>query len=381
MSNMLDYIVWRGDIPFSAVPVNEVDGLILAQLSMFRWENGLAPGGTSKIRDLFSAMNHQPVSVGFTLDGDLKLLDHVSHCKRFGEIELRDYVHIIDQDVGMQFGAVTLCLDDGSTYVSFRGTDCTLIGWREDCELAFAEPAPSQKAALAYLEEAAGKVKGPLYVGGHSKGGNLAMYATVNISPDIRERIVIVFNHDGPGLSDRINTRELYANIVSKLHSFVPQDSIVGMLLAHPDKYNVIKSDSLGILQHDPYSWQVVGPGFEHMSALTQDSIHFESAIRKWLDMVTESDRKILINSLFDVLNATKSQTFGLEFWQGLIRNPVAVMEALQGIREENRIRIGRMLSELSDALFSEPDDDELENSNEIAGDMEEDEDFNFSLE
>lgn len=358
MSNILDYIAWRGDLPFSVVPVNEVDGLILAQLSMLRWENGLEPGQSAKISALYDAMNRPPVSVGFTPENDMRLLFEASHCVRFGEIVVRDYTHVFDENTGMQFAAVTFCLDDGTAYVSFRGTDCSLVGWKEDCDMAFSTPVPSQIAAWKYLEAAAGRVKGTLRVGGHSKGGNLAMYAAANAPEAIRARIAAVYSNDSPGLSDRMNARRLYENIVDRLHAFVPQDSIVGMMLAHPDRFTVIKSNSTGIMQHDPYSWQVKGPAFEHMPSLSQDSARFDAAFHKWLREVNEADRKVLIDSLFDVLSAAKSANFGLEFWHGLLHNPVSVLAAIKDISAEKRKRITHMLTEFGAALINPGEQD-----------------------
>lgn len=347
MSNILDYITWRGDLPFSAAPFNEVDGLVLAQLSMFRWENGLAPGGSAKICALFEPMNHQPVSVGFTAENDMKLLHLIAHCRRFGEIALRDYEQDFREDMEMQFAAVTLMLDDGTAYVSFRGTDSTLVGWKEDCNMAFSTPVPAQEAARLYLNAAAERFGGALRVGGHSKGGNLAMYAAATAEDAARERILGVYNNDGPGLSDKMNARALYQCITGRLHSYVPQGSIVGMLLAHPDAYTVVRSNSVSILQHDPYSWQVEGPAFVRMPGLNRDSARFDAAFRRWLSGVDEDDREVLIDTLFNVLEATKSPSFGREFWQGLARNPGAVLAAIQDVEPERRRRVTRMLTEL----------------------------------
>lgn len=358
MSNLLDYIVWRGDLPFSAAPVNEVDGLILAQLSMLRWENGLEPGQSARFSTLFDAMNREPVSVGFTKEDDARLLDEASHCRRFGEIIVTDFQQAFNEETGMQFAAVTLCLDDGSAYVSFRGTDCSLVGWKEDCGLAFSKPVPSQDAARRYLEAAAGRVPGMLRVGGHSKGGNLAMYAAANAPKEILARVAAIYSNDGPGLSDKINARRLYANIIDRLHAFVPQDSIIGMLLTHPSRFTIVRSTASGIMQHDPYSWQVKGPVFERASALSQDSARFDAAFHKWLGEVNEEDRRVLIDSLFDVFRAAKSENFGLEFWNGLARNPLSVLSAIQEISAEKRKRITHMLTEFGAALINPGEQD-----------------------
>ena len=352
MSNILDYITWRGDLPFAAAPFNEVDGLILAQLSMLRWENGLAPGASSKVRDLLEPMGRQPVSVGFTAENDMKLLELACRSARFGEIALCDYAHAFDEDAGMQFAAVTLRLDDGTAYVSFRGTDSTLVGWKEDCNMAFSKPVPAQEAARAYLEAAAERYPGGLRVGGHSKGGNLAMYAAACAGEAARDRLIAVYNNDGPGLSDRMNAHDLYRRIAGRLRSFVPQGSIVGMLLQHPDEYTVVRSRSVGILQHDPYSWQVEGPAFVRMPGLSRDSARFDAAFRQWLSGMDEADRGLLIDTLFNVLYATRSQNFGREFWQGLARNPRSVLAAIQDVEPEQRRRVTRMLADLGAAAI-----------------------------
>ena len=353
MSNILDYIAWRGDLPFSAVPVNEVDGLILAQLSMLRWENGLGDGQSARLCELSELLDCQPVSAGFTPENDLKLVRQACQSVRFGAIVARDYTHAFDERRGMQFAAVTLCLDDGTAYVSFRGTDSSLVGWKEDCDMAFSEPVPSQVAATEYLEAAAGRVQGALRVGGHSKGGNLAMYAVANASPETRARVVAVYSNDGPGLSDRMNARAMYENIVDRLQAFVPQDSIVGMLLVHPGRYTVVRSNASGFMQHDPYSWQVKGPAFERLPALGKDGARFEAAFHKWLGRVNEADRRVLVDTLFEVLGAVNVTTFGLEFWHGLFRNPISVLSAIQGIDAEKRRRINQMIADFGRAMLA----------------------------
>ena len=149
---------------------------------MDEWENGLSDGESATLEALFPAMNKQPVSVGFTADDDAKLLQRVASCARFKDITVCDYAHEFNADTEMQFAAITLCLPDGARFVSFRGTDSTIIGWKEDCNMAFSRPVPAQEAARAYLERAALAAPGALYVGGHSKGGNLAVYAASTVS-------------------------------------------------------------------------------------------------------------------------------------------------------------------------------------------------------
>lgn len=347
LSNLLDYIRWRGDIPLTAMPLGPVDGLILAQLAMLRWENGLEPGATRPLRALREPMQAQPVSVGFTAENDMKLFGLLADSVRFGRLPVGDYVKTFDENVEIQFSAIAVDLPDGSTYVAFRGTDSTIVGWKEDFKMAFSRPVPAQEAARDYLTLISHTHSGPLLVGGHSKGGNLAMYAAATVEPDVLARILAVYNYDGPGLSDRMDAPSLYEHITGRLHSYVPQGSIVGLLLAHPDEYTVVRSNSIGILQHDPYSWQVEGPDFVTLPELSRDSARFDLVFRRWLSGVDESDRSSLIDCLFTVLSATRSQNFGREFWAGLARNPGNVFSAIQGLDSNKRRRVLKMLVDL----------------------------------
>ena len=347
MSNMLDYIRWRGDLPLEREPLGGVDGLILSQLAMLRWEHGLGEGGSETLAGLYPSMKDVPLSEGFTADNDAKLLALAADSRRFGGVRLSDYVHVWDGDRSMQFAAVALHLPDGTVFAAFRGTDSTLAGWKEDCNMAFSTPVPAQLAAADYLAGLCKKYPAKLRVGGHSKGGNLAMYAAASMDDGDRQRLLAVYNNDGPGLSDRMDAPALYARITGRLHSYVPQGSIVGMLLAHPDEYAVVRSNSVGILQHDPYSWQVLGPDFVRLPELSRDSARFDIAFRQWLAGVGEEDRAMLVDTVFDILSATRSQSFGREFWAGLARNPKSVLEAIQGVEPEKRRRITRMLLDL----------------------------------
>ena len=239
MSNMLDYLRWRGDIPLDAMPLSEVDGLILAQLAMLRWEKGLEDA--APMSELARRMAGQTVSDGYDPQSDGKLISLCGESARFSGTIVSDYVQDFDPAAEKQFSAVTLHLSQDMHYVAFRGTDSTIVGWQEDFNMAFSKPVPAQEAARDYLKAALKRFPGPLRVGGHSKGGNLAMYAAATISDAARARVLGVFNNDGPGLSERAGAAALYDNIEDRLFSFVPQSSVVGLLLAHPDRFEVVK--------------------------------------------------------------------------------------------------------------------------------------------
>ncbi len=352
MGNMLDYIRWRGDLPWSCVPFCEVDGLILSQLSMLFWEEGLGCGECRTLCELWPRMKGKPFSVGVTADNDNALLEKAAGCARFSCITLSDYASQFNEKTGLQFSAVAMHLPDSTIFVSYRGTDNTLVGWKEDLCMTFSLPVPAQEAAAAYLREVACRYGGSLRVGGHSKGGNLAMYASAVAEAKIRRRILQVYNNDGPGFKDSAKAHRFYEKIKNKLRFFVPQSSLFGLLLAHPCSPETVKSDGFGIWQHDPYSWQVEGGRFVRMESLTKSSMYAEAAIQKWLSEVSDEDRSLFVESIFRVLSSTEARSFGRDFWMGLLQHPAAVVSSFQDIDPDTKKRVAGILSKLARAAL-----------------------------
>lgn len=350
MSNILEYLRWRGDLPLTSIPLGEVDGLILSQLSMLLWEEGLGTGESATLGSLGGRLKGKPFSAGYTAENDVRLLDAVAGSERFGGVVLSDYEHAFDDETGMQFAAATLHLPDGSVFVSFRGTDNTLVGWKEDFAMAYSRAVPAQEAAAGYLRRAAGRCGGRLHVGGHSKGGNLAMYAAARLEDGPRGRIIRVYNNDGPGFNDSALARDIYEKLQGQLVSFVPQSSVIGMLMNHPEHYEIVESDSIGIWQHDPYSWQVEGARFVRKPELAGDSVYIRNVVRHWLSEVDEEERCLFIETLFRVLRSTDARSFGKEFWLGLFTHPREMLSAVQDIDPQSRQRIGRVWAELAKA-------------------------------
>lgn len=231
----------------------------------------------------------------------------------------------------MQFAAVTFDLPDGTHYVAFRGTDSTIVGWREDFNMAFESPVPAQSAAVKYLTEAAALTSGPLILGGHSKGGNLAVYAAAHADPMLQSRIRTVYSFDGPGLDDATMASEGYANIARRIRSFVPQQSVVGLLLTYHPEYTVVKSDGIGLLQHDSFTWQVLGTDFIAVTELDVGSQLVDHTVHEWLSKVTPDKRKIFIDTIFDILEATGANTVK-ELLKDVPGRVPAILKALQKV-------------------------------------------------
>ena len=226
MANIMDYLAWRGDISLAYSPFNDLDSLALSLLSYLTWQE------SGQLRDLALTVP-QVDKYHFAFVHECRsLLNAAAMTERFSGITVRHPIAVTDQDRDMQLAAVLNDQPDGSHSIAFRGTDSTIVGWREDFNMAFESPVPAQSAAVKYLQEAALLTDGPLYVGGHSKGGNLAVYAAAHADPMLQSRIRAIYSFDGPGLDDPTIAREGYATIARRIRSFVPQESVVGLLLA-----------------------------------------------------------------------------------------------------------------------------------------------------
>mgnify|MGYP000780721467 FL=1 len=254
MANIFDYIDWRGDLDLTQDPFNEVDSLILSTVSYIDFELIETDLKTEKatIREAGEQFNRlhadEKIKAGRLVpDSIFRLLDVMSRTPRFRDMILSDYVNQIDEEEEKQFSAITINLGDGSYYIAYRGTDDTIVGWKEDFNMSFKAPVPSQLQALDYLEMIAKKKRGKFRIGGHSKGGNIAVYAAAFTGSEIQKRIMQVHNFDGPGFTKDIIDQMSQGEISERIRTIVPQSSVIGMLLEHEESYEVVASTQLGI--------------------------------------------------------------------------------------------------------------------------------------
>jgi len=308
--NIIEYVK-NSTEKFSERPLGPVDSLVLSQLSYARLENVLQgdkrnlarPG--FEVRDFFRNECFDEVfNDGISDEENLKLLAWASGSRRFRGLKVRNIEAETDESAKMQFAAMTFELDDGSSYAAFRGTDGALLAWREDFNLSFMNEVPSQGLAVQYINRHfGGRNRRRLYLGGHSKGGNLAVYAAAHCSPAIRSRIAGVYSHDGPGFRDEVAGEidtVLQRDQVPVVKE-VPQTSIVGMLLESPEEHRVVKSDAAGIMQHMAFSWQIEGNDFVYQDDLSAGGAYFDRTLRDWLMSVSDEKREIFVNTLFDI--------------------------------------------------------------------------------
>ncbi len=342
LPNMMDYLTWRGDLPLSAAPWCEVDSLIMASFCYNQLGDHAVSSAPEALRDVAPLLDLKERTGNLNFRQWRDLLYAMADSARFGDIGLHDYVDVIDPERSMQFSAVTAQLTDGNAFVAFRGTDNSLVGWREDLNMSFESPVPAQEEAVVYLERACLNARGGVLTGGHSKGGNLAAYAAAHVSPEAQARIIGVYSFDGPGLDDATMASPGYARIQPVMRSILPQSSIVGLLMAYHPDYQVVHSTALGLLQHDAFTWQLAGPRFALIHQVDAASQLMDETLHDWLKACTPEQRRAFVDALFTLLDATGATTLS-EMSSEKLRSAVSILGAARELDADAR----RMLIQL----------------------------------
>ena len=334
MANIFDYMDWR-DISLKQVEFNEVDNLILSRLSYFPFDGLIEENEEITINESYRRYKSMGTTGRILQKEDIDLFPVLANSIRFGKMKITNYINKLDPIQEKQFAAITILMPDDTIYIAYRGTDNTIIGWKEDFNMSFSELVASQTDAVYYLENVAEKYKGKIRVGGHSKGGNLAVYASVFCKEKIQKRIINVYNNDGPGFCEKVINSKEYKNILNRVHTYIPQTSIIGRLLNHEEKTTILKSTETGIMQHDLYSWQVLGDKFVR-DELTNSSEFIDRTITDWLREVEPEQREIFIDTFFEILNATQAKTLS-EISSNKITNAITMIKTYQNISPETK--------------------------------------------
>ena len=319
MPNMNDYLVWRGDLTFDQSGFNEVDGALLVFISYLNME-GIIPeavGGegiklSDAVKTFFDVRNDIKKSYCAIIAGEdiRKMVTLMAKSRRFHDAKLSGYVNRLSYEDQEQFAAFTAEMNDGTVFIAFKGTDDTLVGWKEDFNMASSDEVPCQKSAVLYLKRI-GKAfpDSRLRVGGHSKGGNLAVYASAKCDPSVKKRIVRVYNNDGPGFSGGFLQSPEYLEIRDRVLKLVPQESVVGMLLTNDDNFSVISSEKSGVTQHNCYLWQVRGRHFIRRSGLTKQASELSRAVNAWIEDKDMATRRAITDAIYDILTSDNAHT------------------------------------------------------------------------
>lgn len=360
MSNIIDYLLWRGDLDFLASPFNEVDSLILTQLVYLDFE-GIIPDISSKSsitlgkagQAFFKKLQEGKTPELSPLMQDCaEVLKAALDTRRFKSCRLSKYVGEINREEEYQFSAMKVLLGDNSVFLAFSGTDNSLAGWKENFNMSYLTETPGQRKAVGYVSTVLTFGKRNIRLGGHSKGGNLAVYAALKSRKSIQNRLVDIYNFDGPGFTGEMVKKEEYQAVLAKIHTIIPQSSVIGMLLEHEEEYAVVESTEKGLLQHRAVSWQVLGPEFVHLKERSRDSIFWDGTLKKWIAGLDNSERKSFVNALFEVLETAgigdtdqlNKISFGklLSLLKAVDRLPEREREVLSGTIKKLADEVGR---------------------------------------
>lgn len=317
MANLLDYISWRGDLSFSKSPFNKLDALILSQITYILWDD-VAPEKFKEpvpLKQLAKNFRKLPdfeerQNIGFLInERTTELMFEAADSDRFKDVKVCGFRNIFSEKNVEQFAAITYLVED-NVIVSYRGTDDTIIGFEEDFQIAYKDQIPAQKDGLEYFYDVCRAFPRSKYIFvGHSKGGNIAVNTAVLCDKKAQKRIEKVFNFDGPGFSYDFFRKDEYEEIKSRIFSFYPQLSVVGMLFHHDGNYEIVESSNFAIMQHDVLSWHVTGSNFVNKDDFTDECKFFEQTFNNWVDKLSPEMKKQFVNSLFSLIKASGYKT------------------------------------------------------------------------
>lgn len=349
MANINDYLRWRGDIKISKkYPFNELDSIILARFSYLLFHK-IKMKNIETIESISNKMKDFDNKL-FLYNGDKEMITLLGNSTRFKNLKVTDYVRINSKEEVKQFGAICIHLPYREVYISYIGTDSTIYGWKEDFNMAFMDNVPCRELGSKYLNDISKKYwYKKLRVGGHSKGGNVAIYSALTNNYKIQKRIIKVYNYDGPGLTKEMYDKYGNKNILKKMETYIPQDSIVGTIFHHEEKVTIVESFEYFLLEHDIFSWQVLKDDLIKCEGKVNKSAKLENAIKNYLDTTTKEERKIVIDALFEIIEEAK-----IDNVYDLIKNyPKLIPKALlkyKDFSKEERVRLTELLSAIISA-------------------------------
>ncbi len=344
MATIKEYLKYYKNLTFEECNFNINDVILFSELSYINWYN-IVPSNNNKIT-LEEAgkryLNENKDRLSAFMQSNVSNLKEMIESKRYSNIYLGNYESIIDKE--KQFGALCIYFEPRKVFISFEGTDGTVIGWKEDFVLGYHFPIMSQKCAISYINKVVTNKDKEIYIGGHSKGGNLAMTASMYCDNKIFRRIKTIYNLDGPGFKEK-EFNSTYKKIMPKLKMYVPEQSIIGMLLYNTDNYYVLKSTATGIMQHDCNTWECFG-SFLLEGTLSKISIKLDKKIKDWNKKYDDDELETMITTFFSILEENNIKNF-IELKSLKWSQIVSILNKVKSIDEDTRKLYTEALKEL----------------------------------
>lgn len=353
---ILDYLKNYGEYSFSERPFNDVDSLVLCQFVYLKFD-GMVPLVTDNKRavNLPYLRQHAKFDLLFAdvrfEKNNRALFEAMEKSTRFGKLKLNCYINIVEPEWETQFSAVTFFLEDHTMYVAFRGTDESMVGWKEDFNMAFQSPIPGQLYAAKYLNMVTGRLHNDFYIGGHSKGGNLAVYAAMTCTATVQDRILKIYSMDGPGFPREVLEKNGYDRIADRVIKILPHSSMVGMLFESDTRYKVVESKTFGLLQHDPFSWLVKEDDFDYVNHLYGSRKFTDDALNDWILSLSVEDRKLFVDTLYNVILASKATNL-IDFTVDLKKSLTGMVAAMKDVDEDTKKAMKKIIRGLFEIAF-----------------------------
>lgn len=374
MANIIDYVKEYGKYEFSQEPFNEVDSLVLCQLVYLNFEKFVPDwtenGQPVNIQSIYRQPDRERILDDYWYrKNNIELFTAMAQSVRYGSLGMNYYVNIINEKDETQFSAMTYLLGGGSIYIAYRGTDANMVGWKEDCNLAFSKPIHSQYLSVEYMNRVSKYLTGGFLAGGHSKGGNLAVYAAMNCSADVRERIIHVYNHDGPGFRPEIRKQGNYEAVRERISKYIPKSSIVGMILEDHTDYEVVESKGVGLFQHNAYSWKVKEDSFIRAKNMTEVRMVRDAAVNEWILSLTEEEIHVFVDTLYEVVCASEAKNV-FQLGSDVKKSVQSVKEAAKEVDDSTKKMIQGILRMLFEILGERTAAELMEKSREFRDDI-----------
>lgn len=351
MYTPVDYIRWRGCKTLQEYPFNEVDAYILCKLCCLDLEGAVPTELTGEnvtiedaVNEYFEWHDGEKINLGLLMAKEV-----VASCKliarapRYRDMRLFAFTEQIDETAEEQFCALTIDLGDGSLYVTFCGTDDNIIAWKENFNMSYCDEVPAQRDATRYLDMIGGMTVSPLRIGGHSKGGNLSVYAAMNCPAETQDRIAEIYNFDGPGFGRAVIHREDYNRIRDRITTILPQTPLIGVLMEHEENFVVVRSEAPDPFKHNGFRWEVSGSNFVHLDCVTTGGKFLDKRLGSWVDSVDIEQRRAFVNALFDVLQSTGAKTL-TDLSTAKLRSTVKIIRTMRSLDPETREALSRTI-------------------------------------
>lgn len=349
---IIDYVRECGSRNWEEYPMNDVDSLVLCQLAYLKFD-GLVPGlrenkASVTLKDIYDHADYEKLYADERYEKDNRaLFEAMLQSERYRKLKLNCYINIVEKEWETQFSAITYLLENGIMYIAYRGTDETIVGWKEDFNMAFLDPVPGQSYSLKYLNMVTGKLRNRFYVGGHSKGGNLAVYAAMKCSDQVRDRIIKVYSMDGPGFRPEVLAGGHFEAVEDKVVKILPHSSLVGMLFEKDIRYKTVESKTFGLAQHNPYTWLVKDGKFVEADDIYGRRLRMDETINEWILSLDAVRLQTFVDTLYQVISASQADNL-IDLTADWKKSMTGIVNALKEVDEET----AKILKEIVRSLF-----------------------------